>query len=148
MGVMVENLAREYDISRESQDVWALSSQHRAHEAIDSGRFRDEIALVITKRNDVARTVDIDERPRVDANAEGLASPQPTFGRLRSVATGNASDINDDTTAVMMVSEAKTLELGSPILVQIHTFASVGVDPVLMGIAPMRATRHCLEWAN
>jgi acetyl-CoA C-acetyltransferase len=145
MGVTAENLAREFGISRELQDAWALSSQHKARKAIDSGRFRDEIVPVVTEHNGAARTVDTDEQPRVDASAEGLASLQPTFDRLGSVTAGNASSINDGAAAVMMMSEAKALELGLPILARIRAFASVGVDPALMGIAPVHATRRCLE---
>ena len=148
MGVTAENLAREYGISRELQDAWALSSQHKARKAIDSGRFRDEIVPVITEHNGAARTVDTDEQPRVDASAEGLASLQSTFDRLGSVTAGNASSINDGAAAVMMMSEAKALELGLPILARIRAFASVGVDPALMGIAPVHATRRCLERAG
>ncbi|MBN0848657.1 acetyl-CoA C-acyltransferase, partial [Pseudomonas aeruginosa] len=99
--------------------------------AIDSGRFRDEIVPVVTEHNGAARTVDTDEQPRVDASAEGLASLQPTFDRLGSVTAGNASSINDGAAAVMMMSEAKALELGLPILARIRAFASVGVDPAL-----------------
>ncbi|HCF8800334.1 TPA: acetyl-CoA C-acetyltransferase [Klebsiella pneumoniae] len=156
MGVTAENLAREFGISRELQDAWALSSQHKARKAIDSGRFRDEIVPVVTEHNGAARTehngaartVDTDEQPRVDASAEGLASLQPTFDRLGSVTAGNASSINDGAAAVMMMSEAKALELGLPILARIRAFASVGVDPALMGIAPVHATRRCLERAG
>ena len=125
----------EFGISRELQDARALSSQHKARKAIDSGRFRDEIVPVVTEHNGAARTVDTDEQPRVDASAEGLASLQPTFDRLGSVTAGNASSINDGAAAVMMMSEAKALELGLPILARIRAFASVGVDPALMGIA-------------
>ena len=141
MGVTAENLAREFGISRELQDAWALSSQHKARKAIDSGRFRDEIVPVVTEHNGAAQ-------PRVDASAEGLASLQPTFDRLGSVTAGNASSINDGAAAVMMMSEAKALELGLPILARIRAFASVGVDPALMGIAPVHATRRCLELAG
>jgi acetyl-CoA C-acetyltransferase len=148
MGVTAENLAREYGISRELQDAWALSSQQKARRAIDSGRFRDEIVPVTTELNGAPRTVDTDEQPRVDASAEGLASLLPTFDRLGSVTAGNASSINDGAAAVMMMSESKAQELGLPILARIRAFASVGVDPALMGIAPVHATRRCLERAG
>ena len=140
--------AREYGISRELQDAWALSSQQKARRAIDSGRFRDEIVPVTTELNGAPRTVDTDEQPRVDASAEGLASLLPTFDRLGSVTAGNASSINDGAAAVMMMSESKAQELGLPILARIRAFASVGVDPALMGIAPVHATRRCLERAG
>ena len=141
MGVTAENLAREYGISRELQDAWALSSQQKARRAIDAGRFRDEIVPVIGK----GVTVDTDEQPRTDASAEELAGLVPSFDLSGSVTAGNASSINDGAAAVMMMSESKALELGLPVLARIRAFASVGVDPALMGIAPVYATRRCLE---
>jgi acetyl-CoA C-acetyltransferase len=146
MGVTAENLAREYGISRELQDAWALSSQQKARRAIDSGRFRDEIVPVVSlQKNGLAQVVDTDEQPRTDASAEGLARLMPTFDTLGSVTAGNASSINDGAAAVMMMSESKALALNLPILARIRAFASVGVDPALMGIAPVYATRRCLE---
>lgn len=85
MGVSAENLAREYGISRELQDAYALRSQHKARMAIDAGRFKDEIVPVITQRNGQPFIVDTDEQPRTDANAEGLARLDPTFDSLGSV---------------------------------------------------------------
>jgi acetyl-CoA C-acetyltransferase len=85
MGVTAENLAREYGISRELQDAYALHSQHKARMAIDSGRFRDEIVPVVTQRNGQSLVVDTDEQPRTDASAEGLARLDPTLtGSVRS----------------------------------------------------------------
>ncbi|MCS2169269.1 acetyl-CoA C-acetyltransferase [Scandinavium sp. TWS1a] len=146
MGVTAENLAREYGISRELQDAWALSSQQKARRAIDSGRFRDEIVPVVNlQKNGLAQVVDTDEQPRTDASAEGLARLMPAFDTLGSVTAGNASSINDGAAAVMMMSESKAMALNLPILARIRAFASVGVDPALMGIAPVYATRRCLE---
>ncbi|MDX6020489.1 acetyl-CoA C-acetyltransferase [Scandinavium sp. V105_16] len=146
MGVTAENLAREYGISRELQDAWALSSQQKARRAIDSGRFRDEIVPVVNvQQNGLTQVVDTDEQPRTDASAEGLARLMPAFDTLGSVTAGNASSINDGAAAVMMMSESKAMELNLPILARIRAFASVGVDPALMGIAPVYATRRCLE---
>jgi acetyl-CoA C-acetyltransferase len=149
MGVTAENLAREYGISRELQDDWALRSQHKARLAIDSGRFKDEIVPVATVRADgTSVLVDTDEQPRTDTSAEGLAQLIPAFERTGSVTAGNASSINDGAAAVMMMSEAKAQELNLPVLARIRAFASVGVDPALMGIAPVYATRRCLERAG
>lgn len=146
MGVTAENLAREYGITRELQDAWALSSQQKARRAIDSGRFRDEIVPVVNvQKNGLTQVVDTDEQPRTDASAEGLARLMPAFDTLGSVTAGNASSINDGAAAVMMMSETRALELNLPILARIRAFASVGVDPALMGIAPVYATRRCLE---
>jgi len=149
MGVTAENLAREYGISRALQDDYALNSQHKARAAIDSGRFRDEIVPVKTVRqNGEPLIVDTDEQPRTDASAEGLAKLDPAFETLGSVTAGNASSINDGAAAVMMMSESKAEELNLPVLARIKAFASVGVDPALMGIAPVYATRRCLERAG
>ncbi|MDF3830857.1 MULTISPECIES: acetyl-CoA C-acetyltransferase [unclassified Pseudocitrobacter] len=149
MGVTAENLAREYGISREQQDAWALSSQHKARKAIDSGRFRAEIVPVVNAQpNGEALRVETDEQPQTDPSAEGLARLSPAFDQLGSVTAGNASSINDGAAAVLMMSESKALELNLPILARIRAFASVGVDPALMGIAPVYATRRCLERAG
>ncbi|MFK9194076.1 acetyl-CoA C-acyltransferase, partial [Escherichia coli] len=114
-----------------------------------SGRFRDEIVPVSTQRqNGEALIVDTDEQPRTDASAEGLAKLDPAFETLGSVTAGNASSINDGAAAVMMMSESKAQELALPVLARIKAFASVGVDPALMGIAPVYATRRCLERAG
>lgn len=149
MGVTAENLAREYGISRERQDDYALRSQQKARAAIDAGRFRDEIVPVRATRPDGESVlVECDEQPRTDASAEGLARLSPTFDLGGSVTAGNASSINDGAAAVMMMSESKALALNLPILARIRAFASVGVDPALMGIAPVYATRRCLERAG
>lgn len=145
IGVTAENLAREYGISRELQDAYALSSQQKARAAIDSGRFQAEIVPVVIEREGQLLRVDTDEQPRTDASAEGLAQLNPAFEQMGSVTAGNASSMNDGAAAVMMMSEAKALELNLPILARIRSFASVGVDPALMGIAPVYATRRCLE---
>ncbi len=149
MGVTAENLAREYNISREHQDAYALASQHKARVAIDSGRFRDEIVpVVIEQMQGAPLVVDTDEQPRADTSAEGLARLSPAFDRLRSVTAGNASSMNDGAAAVLMMSASKAQEMGLPVLARIRAFASVGVDPALMGIAPVYATRRCLERAG
>lgn len=149
MGVTAENLAREYGISRERQDEWALSSQHKARMAIDSGRFRDEIVPVQTQSADGKRVlVDTDEQPRTDASAEALAQLSPAFETSGSVTAGNASPINDGAAAVLMMSAERAEALNLPILARIRAFASVGVDPALMGIAPVYAMRRCLERAG
>ncbi|MDT3618764.1 acetyl-CoA C-acetyltransferase [Cronobacter sakazakii] len=149
MGVTAENLAREYNISREHQDAYALASQHKARVAIDSGRFRDEIVpVVIEQMQGAPLVVDTDEQPRADTSAEGLARLSPAFDRLGSVTEGNASSMNDGAAAVLMMSASKAQEMGLPVLARIRAFASVGVDPALMGIAPVYATRRCLERAG
>lgn len=149
MGVTAENLAREFDISREKQDAFALASQQKARAAIDSGRFRDEIVpIAVEQRTGGIAIVDTDEQPRTEASAEALARLTPAFEITGSVTAGNASSINDGAAAVLMMSAAKAEELNLPVLARIRAFASVGVDPALMGIAPVTATRRCLERAG
>ncbi|MDZ7323299.1 acetyl-CoA C-acetyltransferase [Kosakonia sacchari] len=149
MGVTAENLAREYGISRERQDEWALSSQHKARVAIDSGRFRDEIVPVsAVDATGQTQVIDTDEQPRTDPSAEALAKLAPAFEQSGSVTAGNASPINDGAAAVLVMSEAKAQALNLPVLARIRAFASVGVDPALMGIAPVYAMRRCLERAG
>ncbi len=146
MGVTAENLAREYGISRELQDAYALASQRKARAAIDAGRFRDEIVPVL---NDQGEKVETDEQPQLDPSGEGLANLQPVFDFAgSSVTAGNASSINDGAAAVMMMSASRAEALNLPVLARIRAFASVGVDPALMGIAPVHATRRCLERAG
>lgn len=149
MGVTAENLAREYGISRERQDEWALSSQHKARAAIDAGRFRDEIVPVKAVTAEGKQVlVDTDEQPRTDTSAEALAQLSPSFELTGSVTAGNASPLNDGAAAVLMMSESKARSLNLPVLARIRAFASVGVDPALMGIAPVYAMRRCLERAG
>ena len=119
IGVTAENLAREYGISRQLQDAYALSSQQKARAAIDAGRFKDEIVPVMTQSNGQTLVVDTDEQPRTDASAEGLARLNPSFDSLGSVTAGNASSINDGAAAVMMMSEAKARALNLPVLARI-----------------------------
>ena len=126
IGVTAENLAREYGISRQLQDAYALSSQQKARAAIDAGRFKDEIVPVMIQSNGQTLVVDTDEQPRTDASAEGLARLNPSFDSLGSVTAGNASSINDGAAAVMMMSEAKARALNLPVLARIRAFASVG----------------------
>ncbi|AMO47326.1 acetyl-CoA C-acetyltransferase [Kosakonia oryzendophytica] len=149
MGMTAENLAREYGISREHQDEWALRSQHKARAAIDSGRFRAEIVPVNAIAADGrAVIVDTDEQPRTDPSAEALARLSPAFGVSGSVTAGNASPLNDGAAAVLMMSENKAQAMNLPVLARIRAFASVGVDPALMGIAPVYAMRRCLDRAG
>lgn len=149
MGVTAENLAREYGISRERQDEWALSSQHKARAAIDAGRFRDEIVPVQAFTAEGKPVlVESDEQPRMDTSAEALAQLTPSFDLSGSVTAGNASPLNDGAAAVLMMSESKAQALNLPVLARIRAFASVGVDPALMGIAPVYAMRRCLERAG
>ncbi|MDG9857027.1 acetyl-CoA C-acetyltransferase [Pseudomonas nitroreducens] len=149
MGITAENLVEKYGISREDQDAFAAESQRKAAEAIEAGRFKTEItAIEIPQRKGEALRFDTDEQPRAGTTAESLAKLKPAFKKDGSVTAGNASTINDGAAAVLLMSAAKAAELGLPVLARIAAYANAGVDPAIMGIGPVSATRRCLEKAG
>jgi acetyl-CoA C-acetyltransferase len=149
MGITAENLVDKYGISREEQDAFAAASQQKAVAAIEAGRFRDEIVPVsIPQRKGEALSFDTDEQPRAGTTAESLAKLKPAFKKDGSVTAGNASSLNDGAAAVLLMSAAKAKELGLPVLARIASYASAGVDPAIMGIGPVSATRRCLDKAG
>ncbi|XEG69844.1 acetyl-CoA C-acetyltransferase [Pseudomonas sp. abacavir_1] len=149
MGITAENLVDKYGISREAQDAFAAASQQKAVAAIEAGRFRDEIVPVsIPQRKGEALSFDTDEQPRAGTTAEALAKLKPAFRKDGSVTAGNASSLNDGAAAVLLMSAAKAKELGLPVLARIASYASAGVDPAIMGIGPVSATRRCLDKAG
>jgi len=149
MGQTAENLVQKYGISREAQDAFAARSQQRAAAAVESGRFREEITpVLIPQRKGDPLAFDTDEGIRADTTAEGLARLRPAFARDGSVTAGNASSLNDGAAAVLVMSAAKTTALGLTPLAHIAAYASAGVDPAIMGIGPVSATRKTLEKAG
>ncbi len=149
MGITAENLADRYGISREAQDAFAAASQRRAVGAIEAGRFDAEITPVrIPQRKGEAITFARDEQPRAGTTAESLAKLKPAFRKDGSVTAGNASSLNDGAAAVLLMSAAKAQALGLPVLAKIAGYASAGVDPAIMGIGPVSATRRCLDKAG
>ena len=149
MGITAENLVDKYGISREEQDAFAAASQQKAVAAIEAGRFRDEIVPVsIPQRKGEALSFDTDEQPRAGTTAESLAKLKPAFKKDGSVTAGNASSLNDGAAAVLLMSAAKAAELGLPVLARIAAYANAGVDPAIMGIGPVSATRRCLDKAG
>ncbi|QEY73622.1 acetyl-CoA C-acetyltransferase [Pseudomonas denitrificans (nom. rej.)] len=148
MGITAENLVEKYGISREEQDAFAADSQRKATAAIEAGRFKAEItAIEIPQRKGEPLRFDTDEQPRAGTTAESLAKLKPAFRKDGSVTAGNASTLNDGAAAVLLMSAAKAAELGLPILARIAAYANAGVDPAIMGIGPVSATRRCLEKA-
>ncbi|WP_028631454.1 acetyl-CoA C-acetyltransferase [Metapseudomonas resinovorans] len=149
MGVTAENLVEKYGISREAQDTFAATSQQKAAAAIEAGRFKDEITpiLIPQKKGDPV-AFDTDEGPRAGTTAEALAKLKPAFKKDGSVTAGNASSINDGAAAVLLMSAEKAKALGLPVLARIAGYANSGVDPAIMGIGPVTATRRCLEKAG
>lgn len=149
MGQTAENLVQQYQISREAQDAFAARSQQRAAAAVESGRFREEITPVaIPQRKGEPLAFDTDEGIRADTSAEGLARLRPAFAKDGSVTAGNASSLNDGAAAVLVMSATRAAALGLPPLAHIAAYASAGVDPAIMGIGPVSATRKTLEKAG
>ncbi len=150
MGITAENIARQYNISREEQDQFALNSQLKAKAAIESNRFNEEIVPVrVPQRRGEDLIVDQDEYPRTDSSLEKLAKLRPSFLKEDGTVTaGNASGINDGAAALLLMSREKAEQLGLPILATILSSASAGVEPSLMGCGPIPASRKALSKAN
>ncbi|MBW4827933.1 MAG: acetyl-CoA C-acetyltransferase [Clostridiaceae bacterium] len=149
MGITAENVAEKWNLTREEQDQFALTSQLRAEEAIKSGRFKDEIVPVeVPQRKGDPKIVDTDEHPRFGSTIEGMAKLRPAFKKDGTVTAGNASGINDGAAAFVVMSKEKAEELGIEPLATIVSYASAGVDPSVMGTGPIPASRKALEKAN
>jgi acetyl-CoA C-acetyltransferase len=149
MGITAENLVDKYEISREQQDAFAAASQQKAAAAIEAGRFVDEITpILIPQRKGDPVVFKVDEQPRGDTTAQSLAKLRPAFKKDGSVTAGNASSLNDGAAAVILMSAEKAKALGLPVLAKIAAYANAGVDPAIMGIGPVSATRRCLDKAG
>ncbi len=149
MGITAENLVNKYQISREEQDAFAAASQQKAVAAQEAGHFDAEITPVsVPQRKGDPLQVARDENPRAGTTAEALGKLRPAFQKDGSVTAGNASGLNDGAAAVMLMSAAKAQELGLPVLARIAAYANAGVDPAIMGIAPVSATQRCLQKAD
>lgn len=149
MGITAENVAVDYEVSREEQDRFAALSQEKAAKAIQSGRFKDEIVPVeVPQRRGDPLVVDTDEHPRPDTTADRLAKLAPAFKPGGTVTAGNASGINDGAAAVVVMSRKKAEELGVQPLASIKAYAAAGVEPRIMGIGPVPAVRKALAKAG
>ncbi|MWV12227.1 acetyl-CoA C-acyltransferase [Pseudomonas sp. R-28-1W-6] len=149
MGITAENLAAQYAISREEQDAFAATSQQRASAAIEAGRFDGEITpVLIPQRKGEPLAFARDEQPRAGTTAEALGKLKPAFQKDGSVTAGNASSLNDGAAAVLLMSAEKAAELKLPVLARIVAAAGSGVDPAIMGIGPVSATRRALGKAG
>lgn len=142
MGMTAENLAREYGISREAQDAFALRSHQRAIAAADQGIFKREIVPVPLPNG---RLMEADEGPRRDTSLEKLASLEPAFIQGGTVTAGNSSPLNDGAAAVVLMSAQKARDLGITPLARVRTMAVAGVRPDVMGIGPVPAIRKVLQ---
>ncbi len=149
MGITAENLAEQYGISRDAQDAFAAASQQKALAAIAARRFEAEIAPVsIAQKKGEPLVFARDEQPRGETTLESLAKLRPAFKKDGTVTAGNASTLNDGAAAVLLMSADKAAALGLPVLGRIAAAASAGVDPAIMGIGPVDATRRCLDKAG
>jgi len=149
LGETAERVAERYRISRAEQDAFALESQHRAQQALANGVFADEIVPVtVTDRKGTVTRFDRDEHPRADVTAESLAQLKPAFVQDGTVTAGTSSGINDGAAALTVLSRDAAEQLGRKPLARIVASAVAGVDPSVMGLGPIPATRKALERAG
>jgi acetyl-CoA C-acetyltransferase len=149
MGITAENVAKQYGIDRAQQDAFALESQRKAAAAQDAGRFKEEIVPVpIPQKKGDPIAFDTDEFINRKTSAEALAGLRPAFDKDGTVTAGNASGINDGAAAVVVMAEARASALGLQPLARIAAFAASGVDPKIMGMGPVPASRRTLEKAG
>jgi acetyl-CoA C-acetyltransferase len=148
MGVTAENVARQWQISREEQDLFAVTSQNRAEAARAAGRFADEIVPVTVRDRKGERIVDQDEFIRPGTTIDAMTRLKPAFDRTGTVTAGNASGINDGAAAVVLMTGAEAERRGIRPLARIASWATAGVDPAVMGTGPIPATRKALDRAG
>ena len=149
MGRTAENLADRFGIDRQAQDALAAASQAKAVAAIDAGRFKDEITPVILPQPKGGQICfEVDEQPRRETTSDSLSRLRPAFHKTGSVTAGNSSTLNDGAAAVLLMSADQAAKLGLPVLARIVAYASSGVDPQIMGIGPVSATKNCLDKAG
>ena len=149
MGVTAENVADQWGITREELDEFALKSQQKAEAAIKAGKFKDEIVpVVIPQKKGDPIVFDTDEFPKFGASLEKMAKLKPAFKKDGKVTAANASGINDSAAALVVMSADKAKELGITPLCKIVSYASAGVDPSIMGVGPIPASKKALEKAG
>ena len=148
MGTTAENVAKQWQLSRDEQDAFAVASQNKAEAAQKDGRFKDEIVPFIVKGRKGDVTVDADEYIRHGATLDSMAKLRPAFDKEGTVTAGNASGLNDGAAAALLMSEAEASRRGIQPLGRIVSWATVGVDPKVMGTGPIPASRKALERAG
>jgi acetyl-CoA C-acetyltransferase len=148
MGITAENLAEQYQVTRNEQDEFAVRSQNLAEKARADGRFKDEIAPVTVKTRKGETIVADDEYIRAGATVDSVAGLRPAFKKDGTVTAANASGLNDGAAALVLMSREEAEKRGAPILATIRSWASTGVDPSIMGIGPVTASRKALEKAG
>jgi acetyl-CoA C-acetyltransferase len=148
MGITAENVAREFQISRDEQDQFALASQNKAEAAQKAGRFRDEIVSVTVKGRKGDTIVEDDEYIRHGATIDAMQKLKPAFDKEGTVTAANASGINDGAAGVLLMTEAEAQRRGITPLARIASWATAGVDPAVMGTGPIPASKKALEKAG
>jgi acetyl-CoA C-acetyltransferase len=148
MGITAENLAEQYQISREAQDAFATGSQNKAEAARAAGRFVDEIVPVTIAGRKGDTIVDADEYIRAGATIESMAGLRPAFKKDGTVTAANASGLNDGAAALVLMSADEAARRGATVLARIASWATCGVDPSVMGIGPAPASRKALDKAG
>jgi acetyl-CoA C-acetyltransferase len=148
MGITAENLAEQYQVTRDQQDAFATGSQQKASRARAEGRFADEIAPVTVKSRKGETVVDKDEYIRDGVEQAALAGLKPAFRKDGTVTAGNASGLNDGAAALVLMSREEAERRGAPVLARVASWASAGVDPSIMGIGPVPATKRALDKAG
>lgn len=148
MGTTAENVAEKFQLTRETQDAFAASSQNKAEAAQKAGKFKDEIVPVTIKTRKGETVVEDDEYPRHGATPEGMAKLRPAFAKDGTVTAGNASGINDGAAAVVMMTSEEAEKRGITPLATIKSWATTGVDPEIMGTGPIPASKAALEKAG
>lgn len=146
MGTTAENLAEKYDISRQEQDEYAFRSQQRMAEAVEKGKYNDQIIPIsVPRRKQDPLVFDQDEHPRPNSTLEGMGKLRPAFKKDGSVTAGNSSGLNDAASALVVMSREEAKKLGITPLATVHQTAVAGVDPNIMGIGPVPAIKKVLE---
>jgi len=148
MGVTAENVARGWQIGRDQQDEFALASQNKAENAQKAGRFNDEIVPVTVRERRKEKIVDADEYIRHGATIENMQKLRPAFDREGTVTAANASGINDGAAAVLLMSSKEAERRGIEPLARIASYATAGLDPAVMGMGPVHASRKALDKAG
>jgi acetyl-CoA C-acetyltransferase len=148
MGTTAENVARQFQITREAQDEFALASQNKAEAAQKAGKFKDEIVAVTVQGRKGDTVVDQDEYIRHGATIEAMQKLRPAFDKDGTVTAANASGLNDGAAATVLMTEAEAARRGITPLVRIVSWATAGVDPQVMGTGPIPASRRALEKAG
>lgn len=148
MGITAENVAEAYHVSREEMDKFALASQQKAVQAVDSGRFKEEIVPVTIRGKKEDKVYDTDEYPRRDTTLASLTKLKPSFKEGGKVTAGNASGMNDAAAGIILMDEEKAKKVGTPIIARVKSVATTGVPPELMGIGPISASQKALAKAG